>query len=300
MGYNKIQLFMLIVIMFQGWFVYSGESLQTILDKASDDKQLEAIRTLQPDTLDEKDWKTLKEQCIVNKDVYIRRQCLEKIMQLPKNKRLFMLTRYERKTNILLGSQFEKDANWELFFLSKTAQDEDGYMRVLTAFQLSGIKGVASAKLLVDILDSEFKKRFDERGVGNLLAHYWGNDEVIRQCVMSLAVLSKDEKVMDYLMKFTGSDEIKYCIEHIFFTSNPQNVRRKVLSEGIEKTSSKWLKVELINDAMETGDDFYQQVVENAIKDDFKYYAKGGIWIYPVKNTAEEALRRIKEAKQPK
>ena len=58
--------------------------------------------------------------------------------------------------------------------------------------------------------------------------------------------------------------------------------------------------MELINDAMETGDDFYQQVVENAIRDDFKYCAKGGIWIYPVKNTAEEALQRIKEQKRPK
>ena len=45
---------------------------------------------------------------------------------------------------------------------------------------------------------------------------------------------------------------------------------------------------------METGDVRFLPAIENALEDDFRYRGKGRIWIYPVKNAATTALKKLR------
>ena len=264
--------------------VFSAEDLRDIWRRGNYSENINAIKSIDEKTMSLEDFNALKERSLNKQynldeieDKFVRDFCVRKIREAPQR-------------------IAEMGENESVKYFSRLAEDNTGYIREMAVHQLQYYKIPKVAGIVMNILDIEFATPLEKRGSPDRPArpmHCSEADSVIRQCLRSLTRLAEDKEVRDYLVNYKGPEELMYCREDILYRIRQGKPNESMISEGIGKTSSKWLKMNLIQDAGDIGNPCFIPALEQALTDEFRFRYHGE-WLYSVKSTALNALERIK------
>ena len=264
--------------------VFSAEDLRDIWRRGNYSENINAIKSIDGKTMSLEDFNALKERSLNKQynvdeieDKFVRDFCVRKIREAPQR-------------------IAEMGENESVKYFSRLAEDNTGYIREMAVHQLQYYKIPKVAGIVMNILDIEFATPLEKRGSPDRPGrpmHCSEADSVIRQCLRSLTRLAEDKEVRDYLVNYKGPEELMYCREDILYRIRQGKPNESMISEGIGKTSSKWLKMNLIQDAGDIGNPCFIPALEQALTDEFRFRDHGE-WLYSVKSTALNALERIK------
>lgn len=268
--------------------VFSVEDLRVVWRRGKYDENIEVIQSIDGKTISLETFIALKERSLNRQynldeidDKRVRDSCVRKIREAPQR----------------IAEMGEEEA---VKYFSRLAEDNTGYIREMAIHQLQYYKIPKVASFIMNILDIEFTAPLEKRGSPDRPMnpiHCVEADSVIRQCLRSLVSLAEDKEVRNYLVNYKGPKELMYCREDILYRTRQGKPNVAMISAGISKTSSKWLKMNLIQDAGDIGDPCFIPALEQASTDDFRFLYHGE-WLYSVKSTALNALERIKNVEK--
>jgi len=270
------------------------DSMIRIINKKeySREKKIEAIKKIA--TLNSnKAIDVIIKEATQNDDKFVRRECVNEALKLYKNKKI------------------SKEIMFSL--MRKIANDHFAELRETASQTIAKLGGPNAAELIISILNAEFEKEVKLRGLMSPRTRsFREQDSVINRCIQDLIRLGEypfpaarkspisttKQSVIPSIKYFLAKNKVKdmdYCLAHVLYKLKHKPYLIDEMIEGIDKSSSKTVKIKIIYDLAEIGDKRAIPSLEKAFENNYKIKAKDGKTYYPIKIAAKYALSKFKK-----